>query len=450
LLEIGNNSEFNSSALDDDLDTLIYTWNFSDSTDLVVSQNTTHQFNSTGDFVIIINVSDTYANNQTNITITVNDTLPPLTDSITYLTEHHLSRDGANYSINTTLFDYSGVFSSTLEYNNTTQTSSCNDENVSWNCSWTIENLTVATYSFTLNATDNFTTQHRNSTDYSFNVVSCSDETENGDETGVDCGGSCDACAGTSGSSSSSSSSSGGGGSGGGSGGGTTAAVVTPDSPTKNPVSSEKAVESSGAAAAVVVNSASEAPTIFNQDISFSKDKYTQIKFEDETLSVKELEIKSGVDKVTVLKVDYFEEKPSEVFSLLGAYQYFEITVDLSADEIDHATLKFEVPKSWFEEHSYLPESVKLNTFEDEKWIELKTDFVDESEYFFSYQAELKHFSFFAINARKSSGNLFGGVVAFFKNIPELLSVRVLVLFSFIVLILVLAVIYFKIREKDY
>ncbi len=218
LLEVGNSTSFNATATDSDGDTLTYNWTFSDNTTITTEQNTTHTFNSTGNFIVILNVSDGYGSNLTNITIIVNDTSPPTISTLTYDTELHLQQNGATLSVSGTTQDYSGISNFTLNYNGTFFNRSCTSTNTTWNCNWSISSLTIGSYNFTLNYTDNFTTTHTNSSTYYFNVTSCSDSTKNGDETGTDCGGSCSSCP-------SSSSSSGGGGGGGGTSGATTYVV---------------------------------------------------------------------------------------------------------------------------------------------------------------------------------------------------------------------------------
>lgn len=223
VLELGNSTSFNATATDLDGDALTYYWNFSDNTSIATGQNTTHAFNATGNVMVILNVSDGYSSNLTNITIIINDTKPPNVSILAYDTELHLQQNGATLSISGTTQDYSGILNFTLNYNGTLLNRSCTVALTSWNCTWSIGSLTIGTYNFTINYTDNFTASHLNSTIYQFSVTSCSDGTQNGDETGADCGGSCSACS----SSSSSSSGGGGGGGGGGGTGGATTYIVS-------------------------------------------------------------------------------------------------------------------------------------------------------------------------------------------------------------------------------
>jgi len=192
ILEVGNSTLFNSTAFDPDGDALIYNWSINGTT-LPNSSNFNYQINTTGNYLVLLTVTDGYVINSTNVTIMVNDTLPPNITSLSYDTQVHLQQD-VNQSVRAVIQDYSGISNLTLSYNGTILNSTCTGSNTTWNCSWSWGNLTLGTYNFTLNFTDNFTTPHSNSSTYSFSVTSCSDSTQNGDETGVDCGGSCSAC----------------------------------------------------------------------------------------------------------------------------------------------------------------------------------------------------------------------------------------------------------------
>ena len=217
VLEIGSSVSVSGNATDDDGDALTYSWNFGDDILPANGQSVSHTYNSTGNYTILLNVSDGYSSNSTTIQVLVNDTTVPSIITATYDSTVHLQRDkGQNVTVNG--FDYSGILSMTLTSEGITIANSCTKEKTSWTCKWSWNNFSAGSRSFIVNVTDNFTISHVKSNSYSFTVQSCSDASKNGDEEGVDCDGSCTtAC--SSSSSSSSSSSGGGGGGGGGSGG---------------------------------------------------------------------------------------------------------------------------------------------------------------------------------------------------------------------------------------
>lgn len=217
VLEVGEETSFTATAVDYEQDSLSYSWDFADGSSAVVVQNTTHLFNSTGTFSVILTVSDRKNSVQTTQLFVVNDTKAPVVQSVSYNAEHHLQRDGAVQTVSSALFDYSGVSNASLVFNAAQQGASCSATKTTMSCSWNLTGLVVGSASFMINRTDNFTSQHTASTTYTFSVTSCSDGVENGNEAGVDCGGSCSvSCS----SSSDSGSSGGSGGSGGGGGGG--------------------------------------------------------------------------------------------------------------------------------------------------------------------------------------------------------------------------------------
>ncbi len=226
VIELNNLTLFTSTATDLDGDNITFRWSLSGENTIISSQNFSRTINTTGQVNITLNVSDSYTENITSISVTINDTIPPTITSLNYSSEVHLQRDGSSQQVSAFLLDHSQIRSVNGTLNGALQNTSCNQNNHSWNCSWTLSSLSIGSYTFTINNTDNFTTPHHNSSSYVFSVTSCSDGTQNGDETGSDCGGSCSAC---SSSSSSSSSSSGGGGGGGGGGSSTPSPVVVVD-----------------------------------------------------------------------------------------------------------------------------------------------------------------------------------------------------------------------------
>lgn len=238
ILEVGNFTTFRSRITDLDQDTLTYTWLFGNSYNVTSStaQNTSFQYNTTGNYNLTLIVSDGY--NSTNLTylLTINDTLPP---NVTLNNQVSSIRRGNNYTINATLFDWSNISLARLIFNNTTYNTTSQNGNL---YVWIINSSllsTDGTKSYTINVTDNFTTTHNGLYNSTFTVTSCSDGTQNGDETGTDCGGSCSAC---------SSSSSSGGGSSSSSGGGITPTSTTITPATETPKAAETP-KSSGSSA---------------------------------------------------------------------------------------------------------------------------------------------------------------------------------------------------------
>jgi len=404
LIEVGNSTQFNATVIDLDGDNLTYFWDFNDTTNSS-SQNATHTFETTGNFTILLNVSDGYSYNHTTINITVNDTKPPFLRQLSYDTSVHIESEG-NQTVEFETFDYSGITLANLTANNTNETTStCNSNITSWNCSFTWQNFTIGTYQFFLNLTDNLS--HTNiTTNYTFSVVSCHDGSRNGDETGTDCGGSCSACSvPTSDSDSGSSPSGGSGGGGGGGGGGGAASVAAASAETSS--SDSTGNQDSGTAHPATTRTTSQSaadPVIARAEntLTLVKDKVVSLNVEHANLPVKTLSIQSNKDQPVNVKFTSYRAPPQEVKPLTNSYQYFEMTPDVHNDGIENAAITFTVSKQWLQENNYLSETVALNVFEEKKqsWKKIKTQqAVQEDQENLYFEAEIPHFSFYSITA---------------------------------------------------
>ena len=250
-IEFGDSLAVTSAATDLDGDSLTYSWDFGDS-GLGLGDNLSHDYDSIETFIITLNVSDPFSSITKSRTVIVSDTAAPIITT-NYDSEIHLERDGT-MSLGAITTDHSGIFNLTGSFEGLTLpsgTSYCTDLNTTAkSCTWTItfEDEDVGSHGFTIDATDDSLTKQTTSSSYSVSFTSCSDSSQNGDETGTDCGGSCTiVCSPAASSSSSSSSGGGGGGGGGGSSSKTasptaiTSAAVTEETVTKEPILEEVA-----------------------------------------------------------------------------------------------------------------------------------------------------------------------------------------------------------------
>ncbi len=225
-MPLGSSLLFNVSALDDDGDSLSYIWIFSDGTSY-----TTTAF--TKNFLTIANVSGSLAVsdglaatttpfyfNVVNSSINSSDTTAPRFISVVYPAELHIQRDGTTMRINSSFVDESGIYNTTLLFQNNPISGSCSSNTTNMDCQWSFGAFTEGNKSVSIEIRDNSPLKNLNTTFMSFLVTSCTDTLKNGDETGVDCGGSCAACNANSNSSGGSSGGSAGGSTGGSSGGG--------------------------------------------------------------------------------------------------------------------------------------------------------------------------------------------------------------------------------------
>jgi PKD repeat protein len=231
-VELGASTSFSGSAVDPDSDAITYSWDFGDS-NTSSEQNPTNTYISVGTYVVNLTTTDGYGYNLSDsISVIVSDTtIPTITDNSD--SESHYSQDSGLFNIAYDFFDYSKIKNATIYFNTTglsyNSTYCSNMDTTTVTCSWPMSFTDPAndtgTYYIYVNVTDNSSSENKRNSTYSILLSSCQDGSKNGDETGVDCGGSCSACTIVPAESSSSSSGGGGGGSGGG-GAATSIAVV--------------------------------------------------------------------------------------------------------------------------------------------------------------------------------------------------------------------------------
>lgn len=203
-----------------------------------------------------------------------------------------------------------------------------------------------------------------------------------------------------------------------------------------------------------------------SQPASLTEGEESIIPVEGGGIAVSKIKIKSKASKETVFEFNTFTEKPEAVSELggeeagsLGVYQYFEIMVNLTEDEIKKAYLTFKVPKSWLTEKNFTQESVSLYTFEDGEWVELPTKLVregseegetsGEGREELLYEARLEHFSYFAITAAAEGEMSFVGLA--FGAVGKIaggMNKKVVFLLGLLALIVIMGIFYFRMRER--
>lgn len=186
--EVGSSVSFKVQT---NLSNASFYWTFADDT-TSDQQNVSKTYTDTGSFNVVVNITDNVDGDgeqqKLSVDILINDTQAPALDSIDYLDEVHLQRDG-NQTITVESSDYSDISETILSvssYSGILEVCSMAT------CAWNLTNLSTGDYDFTINVSDNFSPVHVLSSSYSFSVTSCSDSVRNGNEAKVDCGGSCD------------------------------------------------------------------------------------------------------------------------------------------------------------------------------------------------------------------------------------------------------------------
>ncbi len=104
---------------------------------------------------------------------------------------------------------------------------------------------------------------------------------------------------------------------------------------------------------------------------------------------------------ITVTKQD---DRPADVdVDVTGVtYRYMSIEAEnLEEDNVDEATVEFDVNRSWVDEENIDPERVYLNRWVDGGWERLETDMVSEAEDKITYEARTPGFSYFAVSGEE-------------------------------------------------
>ncbi len=187
ILEVGNYTLYNASS--NLTGEISYLWDFGDGSNSS-SQNGNKQYNVTGGFLIILNISNSNQSMLLNSSIYVNDTQAPQIVSMSYPSILRLE-SARNLAVNFTLFDYSNISSLQFKIEDFARNLTLQRSN---NYFFSVTGLTPGNYTFYLKVKDNSVNQNSKNYSYSFKVSSCSDGMRNGNEEGIDCGGSCNNC----------------------------------------------------------------------------------------------------------------------------------------------------------------------------------------------------------------------------------------------------------------
>lgn len=253
------------------------------------------------------------------------------------------------------------------------------------------------------------------------------------------------------------------GGSGGGGGSSSTSSNATETTSAEQASSDSSAAEASSAelAAAESLIVLPAVPIPVSGLFQLIAGQTAELRFTDTTLAFTKVEIKSKIDKEVSIEAVPLSNPPENTFAentfaLSSVYQYVEIKAALTAEEIDAGiddiTIQFTVPVTWLEEQKADVEDISLYLYEEEdkEWKRLRTSLVGEGNPQL-YEARIPHFSLFAIVVKESRGALFGGaVIGLAKRIlAEGFGMSEILLIGLAVLIVLLAGVYFLLREKE-
>lgn len=237
-----------------------------------------------------------------------------------------------------------------------------------------------------------------------------------------------------------------------GGGGGSGGSSVSTETPSTDDEESEEALEAlnqpeESESAEAVQETAAASP--YSQTLLLAGPEPVEVVFDAADLPVKKVTLLSAAEKEVTVSVLRLLEKPEAANELDDVYTYLEITTTISEGELGQAFVTFTVPVEWLDAHNYSERSVVLQTYEGEEWFELETDLVSEDENILTYQAEVQHFSYFAITAGAETG--FGSLITglFSAIIPDKANTKEYVLFGLVLLTALLLVAYIVVSRRE-
>jgi PGF-pre-PGF domain-containing protein len=463
VIELGDSTTFTVTATDPDSDSLTYLWNFSDGTNST-SSSFSKQINTSGNYNVNVIVSDPYGSSSSDtISFVVNDSTNPSVGTPSYDASVHIESE-VNQSVVVNATDLSNLSSLKLYFNDSEITTYSSSEN---SAEWKWDDFsTNGTYSFTVQLIDNSSNYNAVNHSYNFDVTSCSDATENGDEDGTDCGGSCSTNCTVGGSSSSSSSSSSGGG-----GGGPGGLAGTADDITEEIVAAAEENSDNSSGEDTSEESVSDVEESFTDpsekllDLGASSFSYTVtaedlasteeiiIPISDSKISLTEISVKTSATEVFTVNVESFAAAPSDVVGVDNAYQYLDISFDgLNNTEIEETEVNFKVERSWLLLNDYSETRVYLSSYSGTVWEKLSTSLTERGDELNTYVAKPEHFSYFVITAEADS-NLISAAMGAVTDFPffdtGLSAKHNFLIMLFLASIILVALYFFLLRPKS-
>lgn len=164
------------------------------------------------------------------------------------------------------------------------------------------------------------------------------------------------------------------------------------------------------------------------------------------------LYVNNGVQNVTI-NVSRYNSKPNNVsVSMPGkVYEYLHITPENLGNSLENATIYFNVNQSWSENESVAKENISLFKYypNQSSWKDLNAMYIGPYNSYYSYEAELNNFSYFAI-AEKIPVTVSIGIQTTWTSLKEFISqntrVFIVIWISAIILIILAILIVLVLR----
>jgi len=135
----------------------------------------------------------------------------------------------------------------------------------------------------------------------------------------------------------------------------------------------------------------------------------TIIKNFDKEYGIKEIQVEVSNEAQDVkISVTKYDSKPAEVTKSKEGkvYKYLQIKEENIGNKLQKAKIKIQVEKSWLENNNLEKDKIALFKFSDSEWKEIATNFVEEIEENYIYEAEVTSFSYFAIGEKVEEGEI--------------------------------------------
>lgn len=123
------------------------------------------------------------------------------------------------------------------------------------------------------------------------------------------------------------------------------------------------------------------------------------------TDTVKQIQVEVSQTATNVkLSVDRYDTKPANVsVDKANTYKYLHVDTQNLSDKLSRAIMSIQVNKSWTSMNGLNRDEISLFRFNENtnQWDKLTTTFTSEDSNYYKYDAQLDHFSYFAIASNK-------------------------------------------------
>jgi len=136
---------------------------------------------------------------------------------------------------------------------------------------------------------------------------------------------------------------------------------------------------------------------------SITPDKVTTMIINHKDIGITKInfKVKNKVSNIQI-KVEYIKNNPVKKKCTGKVYQHIQINKEGIEDiNIENITINFKVNKTWVYNKNFSSDNIYLNRYFEDDWEKLSTNFTEEDNDYYFYEAETSGFSFFAISGHQ-------------------------------------------------